>query len=694
MVEPEIISHRGEKLAVDIVGPLPTSKHKLRFIFTCMELSSGYPFAIPLRNYTAEETAKALLSVISILGSPLQLLSDQGSNFLSTTLSHLKSMFHIATIKTSPYHPQSNGRLERFHSTLKAMISKCISVKHDWPAALDLVLYFARNTPHSRHGFTPQELLFLKPTPYILSSLKSLWTSHSLPNINLPQFISDLDNMISCQTHFVKKSLASKHCSSRLSKEAELAANFKVGDLVYKRAPGINRCLDASWEGPFVISQVLPPVNCSIVPQRKKSKRKVVHLSQLKKALPVYRSLIIPDEVVEDFHLTNNTPQPIQLSPQQQQQLTAVLDSFPSVFSDKPGNTALAEHSITVTSTTPIWSPPYSVPLAHQEAFRLEIENLLSLGIIEPSCSKWSSSPMPVRKKDGGIRIVIDYRKLNSITVREPFSMPSIDDILSQLGKATFLSKLDLLKGFHQVPMSESSKELTAFTCLQGKFQYRVMPFGLTNAPSTFQLLMQTVLRGLETCSLPYIDDIIIFSSSFDNHLSHLTSVLSRLSHAGLTVKQSKCCWCFKSFDFLGFHVGNGQLSIPEARVSHISSYIIPSTKSDLKSFLGLITFYSRFVPNLAHHTSVLNSHLRRTSPDTILCDDDYIDSFKFIISSIVTHSSLTIPNNNDAWCVFSDASYQGIGGSLCFQEFLMDTLCILFQTAPSKRKELRNPRS
>ncbi len=94
-------------------------------------------------------------------------------------------MFHISSIKTSPYHPQSNGRLERFHSTLKAMISKSISVKHDWPVVLDLVLYFARNTPHSRHSFIPQESLFLKPTPYILYSLKSLWTSHSLPNVNL-----------------------------------------------------------------------------------------------------------------------------------------------------------------------------------------------------------------------------------------------------------------------------------------------------------------------------------------------------------------------------------------------------------------------------------------------------------------------------------------------------------------------------
>ncbi len=128
---------------------------KFRFIFTCMELATGYPFAVPLRSYTSEETEKAILSVIAILGAPIIILSDQGSNFLSITLTHLYKKFGISRIKTSAYHPQSNGKLERFHSTMKSMISKCISEKQDWPVALDLVLYFCRNMPHSRHGFTP-----------------------------------------------------------------------------------------------------------------------------------------------------------------------------------------------------------------------------------------------------------------------------------------------------------------------------------------------------------------------------------------------------------------------------------------------------------------------------------------------------------------------------------------------------------
>ncbi len=667
LVEPEIISQRCEKLAFDIVGPLPISKQKFRFILTSIEMASGFPFAIPLRSYTSDETAKAILSIVSILGSPLVILTDQGSNFMSTTLNHLKSKLHMSSIRTSAYHPQSNGRLERFHLTLKVMLAKCIENRQDWPLALDLVLHFSRNTPNSRHGFTPHELLFLKPTPFILSTLKSIWTSSSQPSVNLPQFIEDLDNLLSCQTHHVKSTLCSKSLSNRVAKESQLVANFKVGDVVYRRNPGHNKCLDASWDGPFIIIKLLPPVNCSITPQGKRSKPKVVHLSQLKKTLTVHRTLLVPEEnVIDEFRTPVNTSEPINLSPSQKSELASTLKSFPAVFTDIPGRTPLVEHSISVTNSTPIWSPSYSIPLAYQEAFRSEIETMLELGVIEPSVSKWASPPIPVKKKDGGIRIVIDFRKLNQVTVREPFTMPSIDDIICQLGNASILSKMDLLKGFYQVPMEESSKQYTAFTCLQGKFQFKVMPFGLTNAPSTFQLLMQSVLRGLESFCLPYIDDLVIFSNSFDDHLCHISAVLSRLTFANLTVKQEKCSWAFSSFDFLGFHVGRNRLSIPADKVSSISSYSLPLTKSSLRSFLGLITFYSRFIPHLSHFTTVLNRHMTKTCPEKIVCDDDYTVSFHSIIDAISHHSSLVIPNCNDALSVFCDASFLGIGGTLC----------------------------
>ncbi len=138
-----------------------------------MDLATGFPFAYPMRGYTAEETARNLLSIFSVIGSPAAVLSDQGSNFMSKVLESVYSIFAVARVRTSPYHPESNGKLERFHASLKAVLRKCITEKKDWPLVLDLVLYFLRNLPHSRHGHIPYELTFLKPTPHILSTLKS-----------------------------------------------------------------------------------------------------------------------------------------------------------------------------------------------------------------------------------------------------------------------------------------------------------------------------------------------------------------------------------------------------------------------------------------------------------------------------------------------------------------------------------------
>ncbi len=665
LCSPEIISERCEKIAVDIVGPLPKSKHNFRFIFTSMELASGFPFAVPLRTYTAEDTARALLSVIAVTGPPLAILSDQGSNFMSKVLSLLYQKLGISKVRTTPYHPQSNGRLERFHATLKAMLAKSIESKQHWPDSIDLVLYFARNTPHSRHGYTPHELLFLKPSAFVLSTLKSFWLGDPETNLNLPQFIQDINTQASCQNSIVKEALSSKLAKQRLSAEGTALSNLKIGDTVLKRVPGLNKCLESSWEGPYVIDKLLHPVNCAIKSSVKKGKSQVVHASQLKPApdLSVYRVVTVIDDFLDD---TPSIEKSMTLSEQQQLQLDDTLSQFPSVFSDTPGLTPLVKHSVRLTCSTPLWTPTYTLPLAYHADFRKEIDQLLALGIIEPSTSSWSSSPLPVSKKDGGLRIVVEFRKLNKVTTPEPFTMPSIDFIISQLGEAKFLSKLDLLKGFHQVPLADDSKHLTAFSCLQGKFQYRVMPFGLRNAPATFQLLMQEVLRGLEEFSLAYIDDIVIFSASFPDHIKHISSILDRLSQANLTVKKTKCSWFFYTFDFLGFCVGKGKISIPAARVAQLDTFVRPVTKSHLRSFLGLCTFYSRFISNFSHLASPLYSLLKRNSPDTLPWNEDYDSNFHKIISSITHHSSLIIPHCNEARCVFSDASLCGIGGVLC----------------------------
>ncbi len=335
------------------------------------------------------------------------------------------------------------------------------------------------------------------------------------------------------------------------------------------------------------------------------------------------------------------------------------------MFTDKPGITKAITHSIKLSCTTPLWTPSYTVPLAHREAFKQDIDMLLELGIIKVSHSLWSSPPIPIKKKDGGIRIVCDFRRLNTVTIPEPFLMPTIESIIAKLGSSTILSKLDLLKGFYQVPMEQESKQYTAFCCAHGKFQFRVMPFGLWNAPATFQLLMQRVLAGCEQYALPYIDNVIIYSTSFEDHLIHVANTLERLAHHSLTVKKSKCHWVYMSFEFWGHMVGSG-IAIPQARIEFMSQYKIPKTKSQLKAFLGLINLYSKFIPAFAHHTHFLSPHTKASYPNMVNWSTEMTESFNYIITTICNHTMLIVPCSSDALCVFVDASTTGVGGVLC----------------------------
>ncbi len=173
---------------------------------------------------------------------------------------------------------------------------------------------------------------------------------------------------------------------------------------------------------------------------------------------------------------------------------------------------------------------------------------------------------------------------------------------------------------------------------------------------------MQAVLFGFENFSLAYIDDVITYSSTFEEHLQHISKVLERLANANLTVKRSKCSWVCFSSDFLGFCIGSEKISIPQ-----------------LRSFLGLCNFYSRFIAHFAILVAPLNSLLRRTSPDTLPWNDDHDVSYSSIITAIINHSSLIIPNSGEVRCVFSDASTTGIGGALCVcRNNYMDALLIL----------------
>lgn len=234
-----------------------------------------------------------------------------------------------------------------------------------------------------------------------------------------------------------------------------------------------------------------------------------------------------------------------------------MINKWSDVFSTGPtdlGRTNLVKHDIKLTDDTPFKDPYRRIPPAMYEEVRLHLKEMLEADAIRPSQSPYSSNVVLVRKKDGSLRFCIDFRKLNSRTVRDAYTLPRIDDTIDTLIGAKYFSKLDLRSGYWQVEIEEDSKHKTAFTVgNMGFYECNRMAFGLTNAPATFQRLMERCMGelNLKEC-LIFLDDILIFSETFEEHLERLEAVFSRLKQHGLKLKPSKCEFFKTSVTYLG----------------------------------------------------------------------------------------------------------------------------------------------
>ena len=274
---------------------------------------------------------------------------------------------------------------------------------------------------------------------------------------------------------------------------------------------------------------------------RGKSKR-VCHVNLLKryygreeKLNPSINSDLItlehsPAETVNDDSLSSvkesKNELSSHLSSEQNSELSLVMSEFADIFSGVPCKTTLSVHHIELQpDTKPIQCTPYRLNPEKADALKQELNKLLDLGIIEESSSPWASPIVMVPKPDGTLRLCTDFRKVNSVTVPDPFPLPLVEDLLDRVGKAKFLTKLDMTRGYWQVPLDDPSIPVSAFVTPFWHFQWRFMPFGLRNAPATFSRLVSKLLTGLETFAVAYLDDVIIFSDSWEEHLKQIRLV-------------------------------------------------------------------------------------------------------------------------------------------------------------------------
>ena len=661
-----------QHIAIDLVGPFTRTKRGYKYLLTCVCLASRYPEAIPLKSISAEEVAEGLLDVFSRLGTPTTILHDQGTQFMGRLMKALCQRLGIKQLNTTPYHPQSNGCVERFHGTLLPMLRKLDHQGLEWDDQLKFALFAVRSTPNRSTGYSPFEIIYGKNLRSPLHLVLEELDPHTASKANVVEWVEDLNRRVT----LVRKEVEKNELRSReerktcFDKNAKLR-KYKAGELVLTRYPGLHNKLECAWEGPYEIIDVPNDIHLILaVPgSRKQGKTgKRVHVNLCKpyvQLVGVVHRLVVA--AIDDLSLDQPKVRlhGDALSPQERKQMSNVLKIWESVLSNSPGHTSVLFHDVDTGQAPPVRTPPYQLPDVWREQVKEEVAGLLEQGIIQHSTSPWSSSIVPVKKPDGKVRFCVDYRKLNKITVDDPYYIPLVEELLHKIGNSTVLSKLDLAKGFYQVSLTDAAQEKSAFTTPFGKYQFVRMPFGMKNAPSSFQRLMDTVLSGLEECSTAYIDDILIFSKNGKDHIKDVSAVLQRLQEAGLTAKPSKCVWGKAKVEYLGHIIGEGEVTIPEAKVTAIREYVRPKTQRDVRAFLGTTGYYRKFIREYAAKAKPLTASLRKSEPMKVVWTGDMETAFNALKKALCDVCALTIPSAEDKYVVHTDASYLGVGGVL-----------------------------
>ncbi|KAL0549271.1 hypothetical protein IC582_013752 [Cucumis melo] len=362
------------------------------------------------------------------------------------------------------------------------------------------------------------------------------------------------------------------------------------------------------------------------------------------------------------------------------------LDVFPDDLSGLPPDREIEFTIELLPGTTSISQAPYRMAPSELKELKMQLQELVDKGYIRPSVSPWGAPVLFVKKKDGTLRLCIDYRQLNKVTIRNKYPLPRIDDLFDQLRGAALFSKIDLRSGYHQLKVRESDIAKTALRTRYGHYEFRVMPFGLTNAPAVFMDLMNRIFhRYLDQFVIVFIDDILVYSVDRESHEEHLRIVLQTLREKQLYAKFSKCEFWLEQVVFLGHVVSAKGVSADPQKVEAVFNWERPISATEVRSFLGLAGYCRRFVEDFSRLALPLTALTRKNVK--FEWSDKCEQSFQELKKRLVTAPILALPVTGKDYVIYCDASRLGLGCVL-----MQDGNVIAYASRQLKKHECNYP--
>ncbi|KAA8499909.1 Transposon Ty3-I Gag-Pol polyprotein [Porphyridium purpureum] len=391
---------------------------------------------------------------------------------------------------------------------------------------------------------------------------------------------------------------------------------------------------------------------------------------------------LLKSQEVEECYLgvLKGREEPCSVEPKGDDSVKKMLNDFENLFEEPRGlpESRTVEHVIRLKDEKPVRvGRVYRLSPAELKVLRETLDDLLDKGFVQPSQSPFGAPVLFVKKKDGSMRMCVDYRALNDATVKDRYPLPNMDELLDRLGAAHCFSKLDLASGYHQLRVRREDVPKTAFQTRYGQFEFRVMPFGLCNAPATFQRAMNELFADLlDKTVIVYLDDILVFTKDRQSHAEVLKEVLSRLQKAGYRLKRKKCSFFVSEVEYLGNIVGNGCVKMDPRKVEALRDWPVPKTVTELRSFLGMTSWFRRFVKGYSTVVAPLTSLLQnaKSKKQLIELGDEGKSAFKKIVGMLTEAPVLALPDPEKPFEVYTDRSEVAFRPYLYGAKFVLHT--------------------